>query len=109
MTGAPRTKRSVYMEWAKTRSHARFNLATSGLIGVPLAEFPLDLAQLELSAPSRIRRPRRAGQRARRLRLCAVAAAAGASQRCARGMCCRGHWHIHGQSPGDGCRPRTGR
>ena len=42
MTGAPRTKRSVYMEWAKSRSHARFNLATSGLIGVPLAEFPLD-------------------------------------------------------------------
>lgn len=51
MTGAPRTKRSVYMEWAKTRSHARFNLATSGLIGVPLAEFPLDLAQLEVTAP----------------------------------------------------------
>ncbi len=51
MTGAPRTKRSVYMEWAKTRSHARFNLATSGLIGIPLAEFPLDLEQLEVTAP----------------------------------------------------------
>ncbi|HXJ07765.1 MAG TPA: pyridoxal phosphate-dependent aminotransferase [Candidatus Acidoferrum sp.] len=51
MTGAARTKRSVYMEWAKTRSHARFNLATSGLIGVPLAEFPLDLEQLEVTAP----------------------------------------------------------
>ena len=51
MTGAARTKRSVYMEWAKTQSHARFNLATSGLIGVPLAEFPLDLEQLEVTAP----------------------------------------------------------
>jgi len=51
MTGPARTKRSVYMEWAKTQSHARFNLATSGLIGVPLAEFPLDLEQLEVTAP----------------------------------------------------------
>jgi aspartate/methionine/tyrosine aminotransferase len=39
------------MEWAKTRSHARFNLATSGLIGVSLAEFPMDLEQFEVTAP----------------------------------------------------------
>jgi len=51
MTGPERTKRSVYMEWAKTRSHARFNLATSGLISVPLSEFPVRLEDLEITAP----------------------------------------------------------
>jgi len=51
MTAPARIKRSAYMEWAKTRSHARFNLATSGVLGVPMAEFPLDLKQLEVTAP----------------------------------------------------------
>jgi aspartate/methionine/tyrosine aminotransferase len=51
MTAPARTKRSKYMEWAKTRSHARFNLATSGVTGVPLAEFPFDLTQFEVTAP----------------------------------------------------------
>jgi hypothetical protein len=51
MTGVARTKRSIYMEWAKTRSHARFNLATSGLISVPLSEFPVRLEDLEITAP----------------------------------------------------------
>ncbi len=51
MSGSARTKRSLYMEWAKTRSHAKFNLATSGLIGVPRAEFPLRLDELEITAP----------------------------------------------------------
>jgi len=51
MTDSARTKRSVYMEWAKTRSHAKFNLATSGLISVPMAEFPRKFEDLELTAP----------------------------------------------------------
>jgi aspartate/methionine/tyrosine aminotransferase len=51
MTGPARTKRSPYMEWAKTQSHARFNLATSGLISVPIAEFPVRLEDLEVTAP----------------------------------------------------------
>ncbi|HYL86678.1 MAG TPA: aminotransferase class I/II-fold pyridoxal phosphate-dependent enzyme [Candidatus Angelobacter sp.] len=51
MSGSARTKRSRYMEWAKTRSHAKFNLATSGLIGVPREEFPLRLDELEITAP----------------------------------------------------------
>ena len=51
MSGVARTKRSLYMEWAKTRSHAKFNLATSGLLGVPFPEFPLDLKNLEITAP----------------------------------------------------------
>lgn len=37
------------MEWAKTRSQARFNLATSGILNVPLAEFPLEVEALELT------------------------------------------------------------
>jgi len=51
MSGSEQTKRSLYMEWAKTQSHARFNLATSGLISVPLSEFPARLEDLELTAP----------------------------------------------------------
>ncbi len=46
-----RTKQSIYMEWAKTRSSARFNLATSGLTSLALADFPVRLDQLELTAP----------------------------------------------------------
>jgi aspartate/methionine/tyrosine aminotransferase len=51
MSGLEQSKRSVYMEWAKTHSHARFNLATSGLISVPLSEFPVRLEDLEITEP----------------------------------------------------------
>jgi aspartate/methionine/tyrosine aminotransferase len=51
INSSARTKRSAYMEWAKTRSHAKFNLATSGLLNVPFTEFPLQLENLELTAP----------------------------------------------------------
>ncbi|HEU4479610.1 MAG TPA: pyridoxal phosphate-dependent aminotransferase [Pyrinomonadaceae bacterium] len=40
---------SEYMAWAKTSSHARFNLATSGLASVRLAELSVELADLELT------------------------------------------------------------
>ncbi len=43
------SKRSRYMEWAKTCSTARFNLATSGLTNVLLSEFPLRLEELEIT------------------------------------------------------------
>jgi aspartate/methionine/tyrosine aminotransferase len=43
---------SPYMQWAKTRSQARFNLATSGLASVPLADFPARLEDLELTGAS---------------------------------------------------------
>ncbi|MDQ6765834.1 MAG: pyridoxal phosphate-dependent aminotransferase [Verrucomicrobiota bacterium] len=46
------TMRSRYMEWAKTRSQARFNLATSGIMNVPLAEFPVALDDLEITTSS---------------------------------------------------------
>ena len=44
--------RSAYMEWAKTAAQARFNLAASGVVAVPLAELPARLQDLEISGPS---------------------------------------------------------
>jgi aspartate/methionine/tyrosine aminotransferase len=38
-----------YMEWAKLHSTARFNLATSGLLGLPLRELPVRLEDLEVT------------------------------------------------------------
>ena len=46
-----RTMESLYMEWAKTRSTARFNLATSGVVNVPRSEFPLAVEELEITIP----------------------------------------------------------
>jgi hypothetical protein len=43
---------SEYMEWAKTRSQARFNLASSGLAAFPLASLPVRLDDLEITGPS---------------------------------------------------------
>ena len=43
--------RSLYMEWAKTKSQARYNLATSGIASVPMAEFPLRVDALEITSP----------------------------------------------------------
>ena len=45
------SKRSEYMEWAKTCSMARFNLATSGLTNTSTAEFPLARADMEITGP----------------------------------------------------------
>ena len=41
-----RVMSSVYMQWAKTRQGARYNLATSGLITYPLSELPVKLEDL---------------------------------------------------------------
>ncbi|HEV2298081.1 MAG TPA: pyridoxal phosphate-dependent aminotransferase [Candidatus Acidoferrales bacterium] len=43
--------RSAYLEWAKLRSSAKYNLATSGLDGYPLAKLPVKIEDLEISAP----------------------------------------------------------
>lgn len=40
------------MNWAKTRSHAKYNLATSGLKHYPLSALPVDWSQLAISGPS---------------------------------------------------------
>lgn len=43
---------SPYMEWAKTCSNARFNLATSGVDSVPMSDFPVRVEQLEITGPA---------------------------------------------------------
>ena len=44
-----RHKHSDYMQWSKTQSRARFNLATSGVASFPLRELPIDLKELEIN------------------------------------------------------------
>src|SRR5438045_15031 len=39
------------MEWAKTCSTARFNLATSGLTNVSIRDFPLHKPDMEITGP----------------------------------------------------------
>ncbi|MEY2440033.1 MAG: hypothetical protein QOI34_1418 [Verrucomicrobiota bacterium] len=51
MTLPMKPKRSAYMEWAKTGSLARFNLATSGLTSMPISELPFRLEQIEITGP----------------------------------------------------------
>jgi aspartate/methionine/tyrosine aminotransferase len=47
-----RVKASEYIEWAKTRSQAKFNLATSGVANYSLADLPVRLEDIEISGPS---------------------------------------------------------
>lgn len=42
---------SAYMYWARTRSNARFNLASSGIRNLPLAALQTGLHELELTSP----------------------------------------------------------
>ena len=42
-------KRSAYMEWAKTQSTAEFNLATSGVLPYPTADFDIQPNDIELT------------------------------------------------------------
>jgi len=46
-TGVVRVKSSAYMQWAKKRSHSRFNLATSGLANYPLSRLPVKIEDLD--------------------------------------------------------------
>jgi len=43
--------RTAYIEWAKLSASAKFNLAASGVKGLPLSELPVPWDELELSAP----------------------------------------------------------
>jgi aspartate/methionine/tyrosine aminotransferase len=52
MTSSRSTALSSYMEWAKLHSIAQFNLATSGMLGFPLAELGVTIDQLEINGPS---------------------------------------------------------
>ena len=44
-----RHKHSDYMNWSKTQSRARFNLATSGVAPFPFRELPIDLKEFEIN------------------------------------------------------------
>jgi aspartate/methionine/tyrosine aminotransferase len=52
MTQARTRAHSPYMEFAKLRSNATYNLATSGVMGYPLAELPVRLEDLEINGPT---------------------------------------------------------
>jgi len=43
---------SPYMEFAKLRSEATYNLATSGVMSYPLAELPVRIEDLEINGPT---------------------------------------------------------
>jgi aspartate/methionine/tyrosine aminotransferase len=51
MSPQRREARSVYIEWAKLRSSARFNLASSGVAALLLSELPVRVEQLEITGP----------------------------------------------------------
>lgn len=44
--------RSSYMEYAKLLSSAKYNLATSGVMGYPMRELPVRIEELEINGPS---------------------------------------------------------
>lgn len=47
-----RVMSSDYMVWAKTRSHATYNLANSGVAPYSLADLPVTIQDLEINGPS---------------------------------------------------------
>jgi aspartate/methionine/tyrosine aminotransferase len=52
MTFSRASTRSSYMEWAKLSSGATFNLATSGMMSLPLAALEVKPEQLEINGPN---------------------------------------------------------
>ena len=52
MNNSRANARSSYMEWAKLCSAAKYNLATSGMASLPLAELEVKIEQLEINGPS---------------------------------------------------------
>jgi hypothetical protein len=48
MNGSRSEAASRYLAWAKLHSHARFNLASSGVLDYPLAELPVQIGDLEV-------------------------------------------------------------
>jgi aspartate/methionine/tyrosine aminotransferase len=43
---------STYMQWAKLRSSAKYNLATSGVLNLPLSVLEVSLDQMEINGPT---------------------------------------------------------
>lgn len=51
MASSVRTMRSAYMEWVKTQTSARFNLANSGIRNFALTDLGVDFSNFGLSGP----------------------------------------------------------
>ncbi len=51
MESTNRAVASTYIEWAKLCSSAKYNLATSGVMGYPLSELPITTRDLEINGP----------------------------------------------------------
>jgi hypothetical protein len=51
MSSKKRAMASEYLEWAKLYSSAKYNLATSGIMGYPLSALPVSIADLEINGP----------------------------------------------------------
>ena len=51
MESTNRAVASTYIEWAKLCSSAKYNLATSGMMGYPLSELPITTRDLEINGP----------------------------------------------------------
>ena len=49
MSSVSRAMSSEYLEWAKLHSAAKYNLATSGIMGYPLSALPVTIADLEIN------------------------------------------------------------
>jgi len=49
MSEMPRIMTSPYMQWAKMHSHAKYKLATSGIVSYPLADLHIDVTALEIN------------------------------------------------------------
>ena len=50
---SPRTTAgSAYIEWAKLHSSAKYNLATSGIAGLPLSDLGVNISDLRINNPS---------------------------------------------------------
>ncbi|MGH9857949.1 MAG: pyridoxal phosphate-dependent aminotransferase [Acidobacteriota bacterium] len=47
-----RNKQSSYMQWAKTASQAKYNLASSGVMHYPLKDLGVSIEELEISGPT---------------------------------------------------------
>src|ERR1700721_3076897 len=52
MSPQRREIRSAYIEWAKLRSAARYNLAASDMLHFPLSELPIRIEDLEITGSS---------------------------------------------------------
>jgi aspartate/methionine/tyrosine aminotransferase len=51
MTPPSRATESVYLGWARLTHREKYNLATSGIMGYPLAELPVSVDALEINGP----------------------------------------------------------